>query len=173
MKDGLRPPIDERAPFVSLIESRLDRQSDAFARNAERMRSLVSEYRERLESVREGGGPDATAKHRKRGKLTARERVDELIDRDSAFLEFSALAAYEMYGGDSPSAGIVTGIGCVEGQQCVIVANDATVKGGTYYPMTVIKHLRGARDRRAESFAVHLPCRFRRRVSAAAGRRVP
>jgi acetyl-CoA carboxylase carboxyltransferase component len=154
MKDGLRTPPDERASFVSLIESRLDRQSDAFARNAERMSALVAEYRTRLEDVREGGGPEATAKHRKRGKLTARERIDELIDRDSDFLEFSALAAYDMYKGDSPSAGIVTGIGRVEGLQCVIVANDATVKGGTYYPMTVKKHLR------AQEIAEqnHLPC---------------
>jgi acetyl-CoA carboxylase carboxyltransferase component len=154
MKDGLRPPLAEPAAFVSLLESRLDRQSEAFARNAERMSTLVSEYRERLEAVRAGGGPEATAKHRKRGKLTARERIDELIDPDSDFLEFSALAAYDMYRGDSPSAGIVTGIGRVEGQHCVIVANDATVKGGTYYPMTVKKHLR------AQEIAEqnHLPC---------------
>ncbi len=154
MKDGLRQSLAEPAAFVSLIESRLDRQSDAFARNAERMSTLVSEYRERLEAVRAGGGPEATEKHRKRNKLTARERIDELIDPDSDFLEFSALAAYDMYGGDSPSAGIITGIGCVEGQQCVIIANDATVKGGTYYPMTVKKHLR------AQEIADqnHLPC---------------
>ncbi|MBV8637753.1 MAG: methylcrotonoyl-CoA carboxylase [Candidatus Eremiobacteraeota bacterium] len=139
---------------MSLLESRLDRQSDTFARNAERMSALVTEYRERLEAVRAGGGPEATAKHRKRGKLTARERIDELIDPDSDFLEFSALAAYDMYRGDSPSAGIITGIGCIEGQHCVIVANDATVKGGTYYPMTVKKHLR------AQEIAEqnHLPC---------------
>ena len=154
MKDGLRPLVAERAAFVSLLESRLDRQSDTFARNAERMSALVTEYRERLEAVRAGGGPEATAKHRKRGKLTARERIDELIDPDSDFLEFSALAAYDMYRGDSPSAGIITGIGCIEGQHCVIVANDATVKGGTYYPMTVKKHLR------AQEIAEqnHLPC---------------
>ncbi len=154
MKDGLRPRLAERAAFVSLLESGLDRQSEAFARNAERMSTLVTEYRERLEAARVGGGPDATAKHRKRGKLTARERIDQLIDPDSDFLEFSALAAYDMYKGDSPSAGIITGIGCVEGQHCVIVANDATVKGGTYYPMTVKKHLR------AQEIAEqnHLPC---------------
>ncbi len=154
MKDGLRRRLAEPAAFVSLLESRLDRQSEAFARNAERMSTLVTEYRERLEAVREGGGPEATAKHRKRGKLTARERIDELIDPDSDFLEFSALAAYDMYRGDSPSAGVITGIGCVEGQHCVIVANDATVKGGTYYPITVKKHLR------AQEIAEqnHLPC---------------
>ncbi len=154
MKDGLRTLLAEPAAFVSLLESRLDRQSEAFARNADRMSTLVAEYRERLEAVRAGGGPEATAKHRKRGKLTARERIDEVIDPDSDFLEFSALAAYDMYRGDSPSAGIVTGIGCIEGQQCVVVANDATVKGGTYYPMTVKKHLR------AQEIAEqnHLPC---------------
>ena len=118
------------------------------------MSDLVADYRKRLLSVRGGGGPDAVAKHRKRGKLTARERVDTLIDPGSDFLELSALAAYDMYKNDSPSAGVVTGIGVVEGQHCVIVANDATVKGGTYYPMTVKKHLR------AQEIAEqnHLPC---------------
>ena len=118
------------------------------------MEALVSEYRERLLSVRGGGGPDAVAKHRKRGKLTARERIDTLLDNGAEFLELSALAANDMYDNGSPSAGVVTGIGTVEGQQCVIVANDATVKGGTYYPMTVKKHLR------AQEIAEqnHLPC---------------
>jgi acetyl-CoA carboxylase carboxyltransferase component len=118
------------------------------------MRSLSQELRERLLAVRGGGGPDAVAKHRKRNKLTARERIDMLVDPQSDFLEFSALAANGMYGDDSPGAGMVTGIGCVEGQHCIIVANDATVKGGTYYPMTVKKHLR------AQEIAEqnHLPC---------------
>ena len=139
---------------MSLLESRLDRRSDDFAQNARRMEALVADFRDRLLTVRAGGGPDATAKHRKRGKMTARERVDALIDRGSAFLELSPLAATGMYDDDSPSAGIVTGIGIVEGQHCVIVANDATVKGGTYYPMTVKKHLR------AQEIAEqnHLPC---------------
>jgi acetyl-CoA carboxylase carboxyltransferase component len=139
---------------VSLIESRLDRSSDAFARNAERMRALSHELRERLFATRAGGGPAAVAKHRKRNKLTARERIDMLVDPGSDFLEFSALAANGMYNGDSPSAGIVTGIGRVEGAHCVIVANDATVKGGTYYPMTVKKHLR-AQELAEQNF---LPC---------------
>jgi acetyl-CoA carboxylase carboxyltransferase component len=144
----------ETRALVSLLETRLDRQSESFARNAERMTQLCEDLRERLLIVRSGGGPDAVAKHRSRGKLTARERVDTLLDPGSDWLEFSALAASDMYGNDSPSAGIVTGIGCVEGQQCVIVANDATVKGGTYYPMTVKKHLR------AQEIAEqnHLPC---------------
>ncbi len=139
---------------MSLIETHLDRTSDRYTVNAARMSALVGELRERLSAVRAGGGEDATAKHRKRGKLTARERIDHLVDPSSAFLELSALAAGGMYDGDSPSAGIVTGIGTVSGVQCVLIANDATVKGGTYYPMTVKKHLR------AQEIAEqnHLPC---------------
>jgi acetyl-CoA carboxylase carboxyltransferase component len=139
---------------MSLLETRLDRRSDAYAQNFERMERLVSELRDQLASVRAGGGAEAVERHRKRGKLTARERIDRLVDPASDFLEFSALAANGMYKGDAPSAGIVTGIGVVEGQHCVVVANDATVKGGTYYPMTVKKHLR------AQEIAEqnHLPC---------------
>ncbi len=139
---------------MSILQTHVDRGGDDFRRNSERMEALVSDLRTRLTAVRAGGGPDATAKHRKRGKLTARDRIDTLADPGSPFLEFSALAANGMYINDSPSAGIVTGIGIVEGQHCVIVANDATVKGGTYYPMTVKKHLR------AQEIAEqnHLPC---------------
>src|SRR5271166_2500237 len=90
----------------------------------------------------QGGGAEALAKHAARNKLPARERVRRLLDPQTAFLEFSALAAWEMYRGEAPSAGIVTGIGVVEGRECVIIANDATVKGGTYFPLTVKKHLR-------------------------------
>jgi acetyl-CoA carboxylase carboxyltransferase component len=106
------------------------------------MEELVAELRERTASVAQGGGERALERHRSRGKLTARERVDRLCDPDTAFLELSALAAWDMYDGEAPGAGIVTGIGVVEGRQCVIVANDATVKGGTYFPLTVKKHLR-------------------------------
>jgi acetyl-CoA carboxylase carboxyltransferase component len=122
--------------------------------NAARMERLVAELRERLAAVRAGGGPEAIEKHRKRKKLTARERIERLVDPGSDFLELSALAAFDMYDNDSPAAGIVTGIGIVEEQHCIIVANDATVKGGTYYPMTVKKHLR------AQEIAEqnHLPC---------------
>ena len=139
---------------MSVLETRLDRRTEDYSRNAARIEGLVAELRERLMNVRGGGGPDAVAKHRKRGKLTARERIDTLVDPGTDFLELSALAAFEMYKGDSPSAGVITGIGIVEGQHCVIVANDATVKGGTYYPMTVKKHLR------AQEIAEqnHLPC---------------
>jgi acetyl-CoA carboxylase carboxyltransferase component len=139
---------------MGVLESRLDRSADAYGKNYERMARLVAELRERLEAVRAGGGPEATAKHRKRGKLTARERIDKLIDPGAPFLELGALAANGMYNDDCPSAGMVSGIGVVEGQDCVIIANDATVKGGTYYPMTVKKHLR------AQEIAEqnHLPC---------------
>ncbi|MDR7385153.1 carboxyl transferase domain-containing protein [Promicromonospora iranensis] len=120
------------------------------------LRTLTEQLRERLARVREGGSPAAREKHTARGKLLARDRVDRLLDPGSAFLEIGALAAYDMYGGEwaVPSAGIVTGIGRVAGRECVIVANDATVKGGTYYPMTVKKHLR-AQQVAAEN---HLPC---------------
>ncbi|MHB8461901.1 MAG: carboxyl transferase domain-containing protein [Vulcanimicrobiaceae bacterium] len=139
---------------MSQLQSRIDRSSPDFARNAQRLESQVADLRARLRTVRQGGGDDATAKHRKRGKLTARDRVDRLVDPGSDFLEFSALAANGMYDDGAPSAGVVTGIGIVEGQHCVIVANDATVKGGTYLPMTVKKHLR------AQEIAEqnHLPC---------------
>src|SRR5581483_653071 len=108
----------------------------------EQMVALVAELRERTEQVARGGGEAAVERHRSRGKLTARERIDRLVDPGSAFLELNALAAWDLYEGEAPSAGIVTGIGVVEGRQCVIVANDATVKGGTYFPLTVKKHLR-------------------------------
>lgn len=139
---------------MAVLQSRLDRKSPTYARNRENMSRLVDELRKELETTRAGGGPEATERHRKRNKLTARERVEHLIDPSSRFLEFSPLAAHGMYDGDAPGAGIVTGIGLVEGQHCVIVANDATVKGGTYYPITVKKHLR------AQEIAEqnHLPC---------------
>ncbi|MCC7364571.1 MAG: methylcrotonoyl-CoA carboxylase [Dehalococcoidia bacterium] len=103
---------------------------------------MVSDLEARLARVREAGGPANVARHRERGKLLARERVDRLVDRGSPFLEMSALAADGVYDDDVPSAGIVTGIGVVAGRECVIIANDATVKGGTYYPVSVKKHLR-------------------------------
>ena len=106
------------------------------------MEALVAELRERSALVARGGGEKALEKHRSRGKLTARERVDRLLDPDTAFLELSALAAWDVYEGQAPGAGIVTGIGTIEGRECVLVANDATVKGGTYFPLTVKKHLR-------------------------------
>ncbi len=125
-----------------ILESRVDRSAQAFAENRTRMGELVEELRERSAQVAKGGGEKAIERHRSRGKLLARERIDRLTDPGSSFLELNALAAWDLYGGDAPAAGIVTGIGVVEGQECVLVANDATVKGGTYYPITVKKHLR-------------------------------
>ena len=106
------------------------------------MEELVTELRTRTAQVAGGGGERAVERHRSRGKLLARERIDRLVDPGTAFLELNALAAWDVYDGQAPSAGIVTGIGVVEGRECVIVANDATVKGGSYFPLTVKKHLR-------------------------------
>jgi 3-methylcrotonyl-CoA carboxylase beta subunit len=119
-----------------------------------KMQDLVDELRARLGTVRLGGSEAARRKHTDRGKLLAHDRVDRLLDPGSPFLELSPLAAYEMYGGVVPSAGIVTGIGRISGREVVVVANDATVKGGTYYPMTVKKHLRA----QAVASDNHLPC---------------
>src|SRR4051794_1673024 len=106
------------------------------------MEELVAELRERTALVAAGGGERALERHRGRGKLPARERIDRLVDPGTAFLELGALAAWDVYDGAAPSAGIVTGVGVVEGRECVVVANDATVKGGSYFPLTVKKHLR-------------------------------
>jgi acetyl-CoA carboxylase carboxyltransferase component len=127
---------------VAVLTSQLDRDAGEFAHRQERMEELVAELRERTSQIARGGGEKATERHRSRGKLPARERVDRLVDPGTAFLELNALAAWEMYDSGAPSAGIVTGIGVVEGRECVIVANDATVKGGSYFPLTVKKHLR-------------------------------
>ncbi len=127
---------------MSVLESHVNPREAGFEDNAATMRGLVAELRTRIAEAQAGGGPEAVARHRSRNKLTARERIDRLVDPGSAFLEFSPLAAYGMYEGASPGAGIVTGIGTVHGRDCVIIANDATVKGGTYYPITVKKHLR-------------------------------
>ena len=126
----------------------------SFADNQARMAAMVRELRERLADTRRGGGQQAVDLHRSRGKLLARERIDALVDANTPFLELSPLAAWDMYDGEVVSGGIVTGIGVVHGREVVIVANDATVKGGTYYPMTVKKHLR------AQEIALenHLPC---------------
>ncbi|MBM3460838.1 MAG: methylcrotonoyl-CoA carboxylase [Armatimonadetes bacterium] len=127
---------------MEVLNTHVDTHGDAFRENAARMEALVAELRERLGVVGRGGGDEAVARHRKRNKLFARDRIERLLDPDTPFLEFSALAAWDMYGNDAPSAGVITGIGRVHGQECVVIANDATVKGGTYYPITVKKHLR-------------------------------
>ncbi len=127
---------------MGILPTRIDPASAEFRANKAHMEALVAELRERLEKVRQGGGPEAVARHRKRGKLLVRERIEHLIDPGTAFLELSPLAAWDMYDNEAPSAGIVTGIGIVHGREVMIVANDATVKGGSYFPMTVKKHLR-------------------------------
>ena len=136
------------------FKSLLDPRSADFKGNAERMRGLAADLRSQVARVTVGGDEPARAKHLARGKLLPRERVRTLLDPGSPFLEIGQLAAWGMYGGEVPSASIITGVGRVAGRECVIVANDATVKGGTYYPMTVKKHLR------AQEIALQnrLPC---------------
>ena len=139
---------------MAVLSSQVERESADFDRRKARMAELVAELRERTARVAQGGGEKAVERHRSRGKLTARERIDRLLDPDTAFLELNALAAWELYDDQAPSAGIVTGIGVIEGRDCVIVANDATVKGGSYFPLTVKKHLR-AQEVAAQN---RLPC---------------
>ena len=148
------PDTSGYADAVPVLPSSLDTGTAEFDARRSEMEEAVAELRRREARVREGGGPESVERHRSRGKLTARERVERLIDPATAFLELSALAAWDMYDGDAPSAGIVTGVGRVSGHEAVIVANDATVKGGTYYPMTVKKHLRA----QAIAEQNHLPC---------------
>jgi 3-methylcrotonyl-CoA carboxylase beta subunit len=139
---------------VAILETRADPAAPEYVANRERMEALVGELRDRTAETARGGGDDAVEKHRSRGKLLARERVGRLLDPQSAFLELNALAANGLYDDSAPAAGIVTGVGLVEGRECVVVANDATVKGGTYYPLTVKKHLRAQEVGRQNG----LPC---------------
>src|SRR5918999_5660975 len=141
---------------MAVLTSQVERESGEFARRRARMEDLVAELRERSAQVARGGGEKATERHRSRGKLTARERIDRLVDPGGAFLELNALAAWGIYDAQAPAAGLVTGIGLVEGRECVIVANDATVKGGSYFPLTVKKHLR-AQEVAEQN---HLPCLY-------------
>src|SRR5688572_23976471 len=139
---------------MDTFESHIQTSSDEFKANHARMTALVAEYRERVAQVRQGGGPKYLQRHREQGKLPVRERIEKLLDPGSPFLELSSLAAWEMYDNEAPAAGVLTGIGRVSGRDVLVVANDATVKGGTYYPMTVKKHIR------AQEVALqnHLPC---------------
>ena len=139
---------------MSVIKSALNTRSEEFKANAAAMQVLVDDLREKSALVARGGSEDARAKHLARGKLLPRDRVNALLDPGASFLELSSLAAWGMYGGEVPSGSIITGIGRVQGVECMIVANDATVKGGTYYPLTVKKHLR-AQEIAAEN---RLPC---------------
>jgi 3-methylcrotonyl-CoA carboxylase beta subunit len=141
-------------PAHPVLGSKADPGSDQFARNADTHRALVADLNAKLATARLGGPEKSRTRHVERGKLLPRARVDTLLDPSSPFLELSPLAAHGLYDDQAPAAGMVTGIGRVSGRECVIVANDATVKGGTYYPMTVKKHLR------AQEVALHnrLPC---------------
>jgi 3-methylcrotonyl-CoA carboxylase beta subunit len=138
---------------VERLSSAVERHGESFERNRLAQLALVEELKERLDHY--SRGPQSSReRHVRRGKLLPRDRVDALLDRGSPFLELSALAAFELYDDEAPGAGIITGVGRVSGRECVIVANDATVKGGTYYPMTVKKHLRA----QEVALANHLPC---------------
>ena len=136
------------------LRSQVDPSSGAYARNLAAMTAGSGDLRERLDTVRLGGPVASRERHVARGKLLPRDRVDALLDPGSPFLELSALAAGGMYDDEAPGAGIITGVGRVSGRECVVVANDATVKGGTYYPMTVKKHLRA----QEVALSNHLPC---------------
>jgi len=139
---------------MSTIESRIDPRSESFARSAQAMRDLVQDLRNQVARVALGGDEASRARHIARGKLLPRERVQSLLDPGAPFLELSQLAAMDLYDGDAPGAGLITGVGRISGRECVVVCNDATVKGGTYFPLTVKKHLRAqeiARENR-------LPC---------------
>jgi acetyl-CoA carboxylase carboxyltransferase component len=139
---------------MEVFDSQMNPQNERFLANDAHNRALAAELRERMAQIREGGGAKYQQRHREQGKLFVRDRIDRLLDPGSPFLEIALLAAWELYDGEAPAAGIVTGIGRVSGIECLIIANDATVKGGTYFPMTVKKHLR------AQQIALenHLPC---------------
>ncbi|APA88541.1 methylcrotonoyl-CoA carboxylase [Paraburkholderia sprentiae WSM5005] len=139
---------------MPIIESKLNPRSDDFRANAAALEALVADLRAKVEQLAQGGGQAARDKHTSRGKLLPRERIAQLLDPGTPFLELSQLAAYGMYNDDAPGAGVITGIGRIAGQECVIVCNDATVKGGTYYPVTVKKHVR-AQEIASEN---RLPC---------------
>src|SRR5512137_2430502 len=139
---------------MTVLKSSIKSGTEEFNRNAELMTSLVADLRQKAARITLGGDDKARAKHIERGKLLPRERIRQLLDVGSPFLELSQFAAFGMYGADIPAAGIITGIGRVQGQECMVVVNDATVKGGTYYPLTVKKHLRAQEIARENN----LPC---------------
>src|SRR5438067_1114265 len=142
--------------MLDRLESHVDVSSEEFKKNEARMSALVAELRERTAAVRQGGGEKYLQRHREQGKLPARDRIGKLLDSGSPFLELSPLAAWDVYDNEAPAAGIITGVGRVSGREVLIVANDATVKGGTYYPITVKKHVR------AQEVAMQnrLPCLY-------------
>lgn len=139
---------------MDIIKSAIDETSKEYIKNSNIMEGLVSDLKNKIIFSQIGGGKEAIERHIARGKLLPRERLEYLIDPGSPFLEFSSLAAYGHYNDEAPGSGLITGIGRVSGRECVIIVNDATVKGGTYYPITVKKQLR-AQDIALEN---HLPC---------------
>ena len=139
---------------MNIINTKHNSSSPESISNRSFNKKIVKELRDRITQSSQGGRPEVVARHKERGKLLARDRIEELIDTDTPFLEFSPLAANGLYGDEVPSAGIVTGIGVVHNREVMIIANDATVKGGTYYPLTVKKHLR-AQEVAEEN---NLPC---------------
>ncbi|HCP01326.1 MAG TPA: methylcrotonoyl-CoA carboxylase, partial [Rhodospirillaceae bacterium] len=139
---------------MTVINSNLDPHSQLFADNASAMRETVSDLREKVSQIELGGGEKSRERHLSRGKLLPRDRIDTLLDEGTPFMEFSQFAGWGMYEDDIPAGGILTGIGRVSGRECVVIANDATVKGGTYFPVTVKKHLRAQEIARENN----LPC---------------
>ena len=127
---------------MTVIKTQVNTRAPQFAENEAAMREVIADLHKKLDEVKQGGGAKAQERHLSRGKLLPRERIERLLDQGAPFLEFSQLAALDVYDDFVPSAGIITGIGRVSGVECIIVANDATTKGGTYYPLTVKKHLR-------------------------------
>lgn len=137
-----------------VIESKIDTKSHKFQENAAHNKRLVDGLKQKIAEIKKGGPPESHARQKSLGKLSARERIQLLIDQNTPFLELSQLAAYDVYDGEAPSAGIVTGIGVVHGKEVMIIANDATVKGGTYFPLTIKKHIRAQEI----AFDNRLPC---------------
>ena len=141
---------------MDVLKNQAQTKSKSYSANAAHHRALAAELRERLARIREGGGEHYRQRHLDQGKMLARDRIDALLDEGAPFLELSPLAAWDCYDGDAPAAGLITGIGRIHGQECALIANDATVKGGTYFPLTVKKHLR------AQQIALEnrLPCLY-------------
>jgi acetyl-CoA carboxylase carboxyltransferase component len=153
-RDGAAARAFLEGAAVPVLPTTINESDEEYAANREHMLDLVEQLQATLRVTREGGGKVQVRRHRSRGKMTARERVHRLIDPGTGFLELSPLAAHDMYGGEAPCAGVITGVGSVCGREVVVVANDATVKGGTYYPLTVKKHVR-AQEVAEQN---HLPC---------------
>lgn len=142
------------ASYGKVIASSIDTDSPEFKDNSKAQEKLVADLCQKVAEIKLGGGEKAIKRHLDRGKLLPRTRIEQLLDPGTSFLELSQFAGFELYEDEVPAGGIVTGIGCVSGVECIIVANDPTVKGGSYYPITVKKHLRAqeiARENR-------LPC---------------